>query len=330
MKIDKSQIKRMLVITLSNVGDIILTTPVIGALRREFPEGRIDVLVGPMGEEIFNKDPLVSKLIIYDKHMSIVEKRRLQLKLKDLRYDLVVDIRNTIFPLLIGPKFRTATIQRFPSSLVHRMKRHLYRLKSLGIGTLDERPYIHIPEEDDEYVSLLLKNEGVIRPIVVINPGAKSHLKRWVPEAFAAVSDRLVGECEVEVVFVGLDQDAAVVDDIISRMKTKPRNFVNKVNIRQLAGLIKRSVLLITNDSAPLHLGCAVGAKVLAIFGPTDPRKYGPTGKHDRFIMAELPCAPCESATCKYNYECMKSVSAETVFDTAREMIQKDDRSRRV
>lgn len=330
MKIDKTQVKRMLVITLSNAGDIILTTPVIRALRREFPEGRIDVLVGPMGEEIFNKDPLVSKLIIYDKHMSIIEKRRLQLKLKNLRYDLVVDIRNTVFPLLIGPKFRTATIQRFPSTLVHRMKRHLYRLKSLGIGTLDEKPYIHIPEEDDKYVSVLLKDERIIRPIVVINPGAKSHLKRWTPEAFAALADRLIDECGVEAIFVGLDQDSAVVDDITSRMKSGARNFVNKVNIRQLAALIKRSALLITNDSAPLHIGCAVGAKVLAIFGPTDPRKYGPTGKHDRFIRAELPCAPCESATCKYNYECMKSVSAETVFDAAREMMQKGDRRRRV
>jgi heptosyltransferase II len=324
MKIDKSLVKRILVITLSNAGDIIMTTPVIRVLRREFPDSRLDVMVGPTGEEIFNKDPDIFKLIIYDKHMSIIDKRRLQLKLKNVRYDLVVDIRNTVFPLLIGPKFRTATIQRFPSSMVHMMKRHLYRLRSLGIGALDERPYIHIPKEDDEYVSALLKDEGIIRPMVVVNAGAKSHLKRWMTEAFAAVADRLIGECGVDVIFVGLQQDAAVVDGIISKMKKMPRNFVNRTNIRQLAGLLKCAKLLITNDSAPLHLGCAVGTRVLSIFGPTDPHKYGPTGKGDRFIAANLPCSPCESAVCKYDYECMKSISAEAVFDIAREMIKND------
>src|SRR3989338_6032717 len=109
MIIDKSQVKRILVISLSNVGDIILTTPVIRVLSKEFSTARIDVMVGPNGKEIFEKDPKVFKLIIYDKHMPIIQKRRLQLKLKKMKYDLVVDLRNTIFPLLLGPKYRTGT-----------------------------------------------------------------------------------------------------------------------------------------------------------------------------------------------------------------------------
>ena len=112
MLIDRSQVNRILVITLSNVGDIILTTPVIKALAKEFPKRRIDVMVGPQGKEIFEKDPHVFKVIIYDKHLAIGEKRRLQLKLKKLRYDLVVDIRNTVFPLLIGPKYLLCRTQQ--------------------------------------------------------------------------------------------------------------------------------------------------------------------------------------------------------------------------
>ena len=104
MKIDKSMVNRILVITLSNVGDVILTTPVIATLKKEFPGSRIDVMVGPRGKAVFEKDPFVFKLIIYDKHMPLIAKRRLQLKLKKLRYDLVVDLRNTVFPLLISPR----------------------------------------------------------------------------------------------------------------------------------------------------------------------------------------------------------------------------------
>ena len=157
MRIDKSEVKRILIITLSNVGDIILTTPVMRALSKELPSSRIDVMVGPQGREIFEKDPRVFKVIIYDKHMPILQKRRLQLKLKKLRYDLVADIRNTVFPLLIGPKYRTSAIQRFPHSVLHSRERHLYRLRSLGIDNLGELPYIHITKEDDEHIERLLK-----------------------------------------------------------------------------------------------------------------------------------------------------------------------------
>ena len=151
MIIDKSQVKRILVITLSNLGDIILTTPVIKVLSEEFPGARIDIMVGPNGKEIFERDPRIFKLIIYDKHMPIQEKRRLQLKLRRLKYGLVVDIRNTIFPILIGPKYRTPTIQKFPRHITHSKTRHLHRLTPLGINKLDANSYIHIPDEDVEY-----------------------------------------------------------------------------------------------------------------------------------------------------------------------------------
>lgn len=324
MMIDRSQIQRILVITLSNVGDVILTTPVIATLARELPGARIDVMVGPSGKGIFEKDPQVFKLIIYDKHLPISAKRRLQLKLKKLRYDLVVDLRNTVFPLLIGPKYRTATIQRFPVHIVHRIDRHLYRLHSLGITESVRRSYIHIPREDEEYVTKLLQERGLTGPFVVINPGAKSHLKRWTQEGFAFLADTLAAECGVTVVFVGLQEDEAIIEAIIARMKMKGRsvNLASALNIRQLAGLLKRSKLLITNDSAPLHLGCAVGAKVLAIFGPTDPKKYGPTGDLDAVISKKLHCAPCEVAECAHNYECMTSIDADEVFETAKMMVE--------
>ncbi|MCX5680315.1 MAG: glycosyltransferase family 9 protein [Candidatus Omnitrophica bacterium] len=322
MNIEKSQVNRILVITLSNIGDIILTTPVIKALKEEFPQARIDVMVGPDGRGIFERDPAVFKLIIYDKHLPITEKRRLQLKLKKLRYDLVADLRNTVFPMLIGPKFRTSTIQRFPNSLLHSRAKHLYRLKSFGMNVRNPSSYIHIPKEDDEYISALIAKENISGQFVVINPGAKSHIKRWSEEGFATIADRIVSECGMKVIFIGTDNDKEVVAATAIKMKGVYHNFVNKTNIRQLAALIKRSRLLITNDSAPLHLACAVGAKVLAIFGPTNPKKYGPTGELDFVISKKLHCSPCENAQCAYDHECMKLISAEEVFNSAKVMVE--------
>jgi len=322
MLIEKSQIKRILVITLSNVGDVILTTPVIAALAKEFPGSRIDVMVGPRGKEVFEKDPRVFKLIIYDKHLPISAKRRLQLKLKKLHYDLVADLRNTVFPLLIGPKFRTATIQHFPPQVVHSVDRHLYRLRALGLTEHDRQPYLHITEADESFVSNLMKDEGLAGPIVVVNPGAKSHLKRWKTEGFAAVADALIDECGASIVLIGLKEDEAVVADVIKRMKRKCHNLVNRTNLRQLAALLKRAKLLITNDSAPLHLGCAARTRVLALFGPTDPKKYGPIGEFDAVISRKLHCSPCGSATCAYNYECLRSIDPDEVFEAAKMMVE--------
>lgn len=322
MDMDRSEVKRILVITLSNVGDVILTTPVVRTLAKEFPGSRIDVMVGPRAKEIFDKDPRISKLIIYDKHISIGEKRRLQLKLKKLRYDLVVDIRNTIFPLLIGPKYRTGTIQRFPAAIVHSKVRHLYRLQSLGINNLAEPGYVHVTEEDKAYTEKMLRELSVGDELVIVNPGAKSHLKRWTIEGFANVSDRLRHECGADVLFIGQGEDSAIINNVMSKMKHKPHNIVDRTNIRQLAHLLKRAKLLITNDSAPLHLGCAVGTKVLAIFGPTDPRKYGPTGEFDMVISKKLSCSPCEKAACAYNYECMTLITPDEVFDAAKMMLE--------
>lgn len=322
MIIDKAEVRRILVITLSNLGDIILTTPVIASLRREFPASRIDVLVGPAGKEVFEKDRNIFKVIIYDKHMPIAGKRRLQLKLKKLNYDLVVDLRNTVFGLLIGPKYRTATIQHFPPHIVHSIDRHLHRLRSIGIESCERRPYLHITQEDEAYVSGLMKASGVREKFVAISPGAKSHLKRWTQEGFAAVADRLAGECKADIVFIGSGEDETIVSGVIKKMKHKPHNFTSKTNIRQLGSLLKRSKLLITNDSAPLHLGCALGARVLAVFGPTDPKKYGPVGEFDVVINKKLSCSPCEDAVCRFNYECMSLITPEDIFDSAKMLVE--------
>lgn len=322
MDIDKLQVKRILVITLSNVGDIILTTPVIRTLAKQFPEARIDVMSGPSGKEVFEKDPRIFKTIVYDKHLPMVQKRRLQLKLAKLRYDLVVDLKNTVFPILLGPKYRTATIEKFPRGIIHSREKHLFRLRSLGMTGAGEPSYIFVPREDRDHIDALLRENQVADPFVVINAGAKSHLKRWTAEGFADVADKLIGECKVSVIFVGMPEDKEVVAKILFKMKEKPVNFVGKTNIRQLAALLERAKLLITNDSAPLHLGCAVGAKVLAIFGPTSPEKYGPTGELDIVMSTKLSCSPCESATCKFNYECMKLIPAAEVFETARLMVE--------
>jgi lipopolysaccharide heptosyltransferase II len=154
-------------------------------------------------------------------------------------------------------------------------------------------------------------------------PGARSHIKRWSGERFAAVADRLVEELSVEIVVTGEPDEAPLVEDVLKAMRHRAHNGVGQTTIQQLAALMQRARLVITNDSASLHLACAVEVPVLALFGPTDPRKYGPTGPHDRVIQRRLFCTPCEEALCRFNHECMRFISVEEVFETAKEMLRK-------
>ena len=323
IKIDKKNVKRILLITLSNIGDVVLTTPVLNVLGREFPDARLDVMVGPLGKDIFKSNPRVFKVIVYNKHIPVNEKRRLINKLRGIKYDLIVDLRNTLFPLLVGSKYRTSPIIKAPEDMSpHKKDSHLWKLKQLGIATEGSRFSVFIDEKTQAHVDGLIDKMSGKENLVTISPGSKSLIKKWNFKSFVRLCDRLSDELGMAIVMVGDESDRPLVNEIESSSKNKIYNLAGRTSIIELAYLIRRSRLLVTNDSAPLHLGSAMETRVLAIFGPTDPRKYGPLGSQNKVIKKDLHCSPCELAQCRFNHECMKSITADEVFEAAKEMLE--------
>ncbi|MGB2705739.1 MAG: glycosyltransferase family 9 protein [Candidatus Omnitrophota bacterium] len=321
---DKSKIKRILAITLSNVGDIILTTPVTETLLREFPSAELDVMVGPNGKEIFDAHKKIRDVIIYDKKSSPLWKFMLFIRLWKKRYNLIADLRNTVFPFILGARFTTNPFRYRSRAKMHKKDAHLLRLKEVGIDMPKGAAYIPVENRDREHVENLLSGLGG-KSFVVVSPGAKSHVKRWPLKNFAGLIDMIKDNLKYEVVLVGDESDRVVAERILYYMKTKPLNLLEKTNIRQLAYLIKKSALLITNDSAPLHVGSAVGARILAFFGPTDEKKYGPfTEAASKVLRKNIACAPCEVPQCvntENKYECLKSISVEEAFRAVKELL---------
>lgn len=324
MKIkDKSKIKRVLFITLSNIGDIILTTPVLSVLRREFPAAAIDVMSGPNGREIFSGHPFVSRFIPYNKFLSFSDKKRLVMELRKNRYDLIADMRNSLFAVLIGSRYRTSIIKQAPSVDMHKKDSHLSKLAALGLDIKDAPFAFYVSPKDESLTAQLLADAKVKNNFIVAAPGAKSHLKRWTKEGFAALCDRLFDAFGSDIAMVGDGTDKEIISGISALMKNKPIDLSSKLSLGQLGALLKRARLVITNDSAPMHVGCAVGANVLAVFGPTDPAKYGPRGKRDAVVRKILKCSPCEAAQCRIKtHECMNSITAEEVFKSAEKMLK--------
>ncbi|OGW75259.1 MAG: hypothetical protein A2Z72_00825 [Omnitrophica bacterium RBG_13_46_9] len=323
-KIDKSKVRRILLITLSNIGDVILTTPVADVLLREFPRAQLDVMVGPRGKDIFQYYKGVSELIVYDKKAGVFDKIKFFLRLRKAGYNIVVDLRNTILPFVLGARYRTSPLRHSSMLKMHKKDIHLSRLKSLGIDISNNNFYIPIEESDKKHAEELL--DGLKeKPFIVVSPGAKSHVKRWPLKYFAELCDALKEGLGYEIVIIGDESDRIVMERIMFYTKTKPVNLIEKTNIRELAYIIKKSRLLITNDSAPLHIGSACGAPVLAFFGPTDEKKYGPlTQGGSRVLRKDIRCSPCEVAQCvnkAKRYECLKSISVEEALKAAKELI---------
>ena len=127
-------VNKILFVTLSNIGDCILTLPVLDALGENFPQAKITVLVGPRAQEIFQDNPQIHRLIIYDKHSRIKEKIKLFQKLERERFDMVVDLRNSLLGALLPVAKKTSPFLIIPRQVRHMKDRHLYRLQEVTRG----------------------------------------------------------------------------------------------------------------------------------------------------------------------------------------------------
>jgi ADP-heptose:LPS heptosyltransferase len=319
---EKDKIKNILLITLSNIGDVVLTLPVLRVLEREFNGASITVMVGPAAKELFETEPAVSKIIVYDKHAGLFKRIELGLRLRRRGFDMVVDLRNSLFPLLIGARYNTPLIQRKTPNL-HRKDKHLSRLSSLDISAANAPFSISFNRDDKLHANSILNEVGLLPDdnMVAIAAGAKSHIKRWTITGFIMLCDRLRKELGLKVLLVGDENDKLINRQILDVGLKEVYDLSGRTNLRELAYLLSLCKLLITNDSAPLHIASALNLPAVAIFGPTDYKKYGPLAANSIIIKKGLRCSPCERSLCRFNLECMKEISADEVFNAVKKIV---------
>lgn len=323
---EKSKVKKILVVSLSNLGDVILTFPVIDILLQDFPGVPLSVVVGPKAKELFQNNPLIERVYIFEKKSSPLEKMRWVDALRREQFDLVVDLRNTAIPLLVNAKYRTA-YRDLADKGVHKRQKHLERLRGVWdfLGEKRNRRAIYITGRDKACVDALLKEAKLLeRRFVVVAPGAANHIKRWQEAGFAKIADELERKYRLPVVFVGDRADQSVALSIINQMRHRAFDATGKTTMLQLAELIHRSQLVIANDSSVMHLSSYLDKPTLAIFGPTDERKYGPWSMRSRVARKKLFCTPCEKSGCAYQHECMKELDPDEVWEILKKDLLKD------
>jgi len=311
----------------------LLPGDVLAAIRAQDAEAHLTVVAGARAQSLLSGDPRIQSLVNTAAFESPLGRLKLAVALWRHRPHVVVDLRHTLYPLLLNPLGFWRYLRQPPRTLAHMRDRQLWKLRmqapslraALGAARRAAASPLWSSEKDVKHVDQLWQRWRLDQSerVVVISPGARSHIKRWLSEGFAEVADRLIRSARAHVVFVGEPAEEPIVLEITGLMRERAlaHNAVGLTTIRQLAVLMQRAALVIANDSAALHVASAVNASTLAIFGPTDERKYGPTSSAHRVIRRRLFCTPCEAAQCRYSHECMRFVSAEEVFQAACQLL---------
>jgi len=187
-----------------------------------------------------------------------------------------------------------------------------------------------IRQESEEWVDALFLSEK-INPndkLLGIHPAASCSSKIWPVERFAQLADRLSGVYGFKVLVFSGPKDIKLVDEFVKKMNGNAVNLAGKTSISQLASVLRRCRLFISNDSGPVHIATAVGTPVISIFGRNQkglsPRRWGPLGSSDRVLHKEVGCSECLAHECRKEFACLKAITVDEVFNVAKEMIEKD------
>ena len=327
------------------LGDAVMTTPALAAVRAGFPDARIVLLARPLVADLFRHHPDVDEVMIYERpgrHEGVLGRLRLAGELRRRRFDGALLLQNAFDAAWIAflgriperagyPTDGRRILLTLPVPLTpgilerHEVEYYLCLLDGLGIP----RPVpaalkLTVTEGERAAMATRLASLGIAQgaPLVVINPGATyGSAKRWYPDRFAAVAEALSAEWSAKVVVVGSTAEAPLAGEIEAATRNPPVNLAGKTTVRELMALLSLSSFLVTNDSGPMHIGAALGVPLVAIFGPTDWRRTSPWTDRARVVRVDVDCSPCMLRVCDRGHECMLGVTPGMVVDAARQLL---------
>lgn len=329
------------------VGDAIMTTPVIRAVRKNFPKSTITVLAKPWVIPVYENNPYVDKILIYDnkgRHKRGFGTLRLSKNLRGHEFDLAVLMQNAfeagLISFLGGIKERLGYNTDGRTLLLNRSitlnpalkKGHLidYYLGILKGACLadDGRSLdLFLSESDRDFAThfLATRKFDLSRPVIGINPGATGGTaKRWFPERYAKVCQKLASEYNVKILIFGGPADVELGDYIAGLSKESAVNIAGTTSLGQAFALIETCSLFITNDSGLMHAAAALNINQAALIGSTDFIATSPSNKNSIMVRVPVPCSPCLKDVCPTDHQCMDKISVDMVMETCKALLKKD------
>ncbi len=326
--------ERFLVIRTDRIGDVILSTPVLEAIRSHFPKAHLTLLVSPYAADVVKNNPHLDDVII-DDHKGIKGFLGLVKLIRAKRLDVAILLRPTfrlaLLLFLAGIKYRIGTGYRFYQvflnwkvyehrkvNLRHETEYNLNLLKPLGIKKEKILPRVYLSAQEEEVAHRILE-EFKIAPkdmVIAIHPGSGNSSLNLPPRRFAQVADMLVEKVNAKIIFTGTEREKKLVGFIKNNMKHPAIDLTGRTTLRELAAVLKSCDVMISNSTGPMHLAAALGTPTVAIFCPifsTGPIRWGPYGEGHQVILPPVPiCFKCKPRGCPHYY-CMEKIKAEGI-----------------
>jgi heptosyltransferase-1 len=357
---DMSQIKRVLIVKLSSIGDVVHALPVTAALGDAFPHLEISWIVEQMSAPMVEGNPYLKEVIVLPPDWrkgrftlaSLKRFGKLRADLGARKFDMALDLqglsKSAIVAWASGAKYRygydwlrelaprlVTRVPRRPES-VHVIDQFLDVARFLGAPVPEVKFPLHISEEQDAKAVELLTEAGIPadKPFIVVNPSSGGGgNKGWGAERFASALDSLSQDPGLPIVLVGSRGDLEVAKEITERMTRKPSSLVAKTNLKELTAVLRRASLHLCGDTGSAHIAAALGTPVVSIFGRSNPDRLAPYGQEQFALHHREKCAaPClhfhQTAPVNSKQKCLApppvciaAVSVEEVTATCRKAL---------
>jgi ADP-heptose:LPS heptosyltransferase len=348
--------RRVLAVRLDNLGDVLVTTPAIHAIKASLPGAAVTLLASPVGAQAGRLNPDVDDVIVYEApwvdpwqrlpHDSAREQRMIA-TLRAGRYDAAVifsSFRQSPLPAaylcyladiplraaasIDGPGSLLTTRHKHPERPMHEVERGLDLVGALGMATEATDLVLRVPAADRAALSARLEAMGIAgsRPLVVLHPGCTMPARTYPWELYAQVAGLLVERLDATVVLTGTTEERELVERVYGQIDPEARaavhRFAGLLPFPQFCALIAASDLTITNNTGPMHVAAALKTPVIALFALTNPpEQWGPWRAPHRQLYHDVPCRLCYSRVCPRGQECLRLVTPDAVVTAADELL---------
>jgi ADP-heptose:LPS heptosyltransferase len=340
--------ERFLVIRTDRVGDVILSTPVLEAIKSHFPKSHLAMMVSSYAADVVKNNPNLDDVIIDDPENGHKGIKGFFLLLKEIKrrdFDVGILLRPTLrlslLLFLAGIRYRIGTGYRFYQmffnqkiyihrklNLRHEVNYNFDLLKPLGIAPQRISPQVYLCPEEERFAHQIW-GEFKITPedtVVVIHPGSGNSSLNLPPRRFAQVADELVEKINAKIILTGIEREKGMVDFIMNEMEHSVIDLTGRTKLRELASVLKNCDVVISNSTGPMHLAVALGTPTVAIFCPifaAGPIRWGPYGEGHQVVLPPVPvCFKCKPKSCPH-YDCMEKIKTEHIVSKVCAVLKK-------
>lgn len=347
------KVRNVLCVRLDALGDVLMTTPAMRALKESLPGARLTLLASPGGAAIARFIPVVDDCLVYEApwmkatgpRAGSEPDRKLVSELRARRFDAAViftvysqnPLAAAFLCYLAEIPLRLGYCRENPYQLLtdfvpeleperrmrHEVRRHLDLVAQVGCATGDQRMALRVALPDLRRIKNLLRELGLQgrRDWVVVHPGTTAPSRRYPPEHYAAAARSLVVDHGIDVLFTGSADECALVESIRAEMGASSGSLAGRLSLGEMAALLSRAPLLVSNNTGPTHMAAALGTPIVGLYALTNPQ-HTPWHTRSRILFHDVPCRWCYRSVCpEKHHDCLRLVPPQSVVTAALELL---------